>query len=786
LSTPLYRDPRASIEERVKDLLALMTLDEKLAQLGCLWSTAFVSTGALDVDTIVEKMPHGIGQVTRIGASTGLHPEESAAFMNTIQKVAVERTRLGIPVIVHEESTGGFCHRDATVFPQGIGLAATWDPELVRQVAEVIRTQMLAVGARHALAPVLDVARDPRWGRVEETYGEDPVLIGILGTAYIQGLQGGDLREGVAATGKHFLGYAMSDGGRNWGPVQLGPRELREVYAEPFVAVIRNAELATIMNSYASVDGLPCAGAPAILTSLLRDELGFDGTVVADYGAVAMLMHHHHVAATPGEAARLALLAGLDMELPAVDCFGAPLRAEIEARRVPIEVIDTAVRRVLRLKFQLGLFERPYVDASAASAAFDTPEQRVLARQGVAESTILLSNDGILPLAPTLKRIAVIGPGADDERLLQGDYHYPAHLEMIYAAPPDVDLSGLLVPQATGRYAPGPYFTPHVTPLAGLRAALGKDVEVKYARGCEVQGDDRSGFAEAIRAAREAEVAVVVVAGRSGLLRPVTVGEGNDAASLDLTGVQQELVQEIAGTGTPLVVVVLCGRVHTLASIADRANALLQIFPPGEEGGNGLADVLTGKVDAGGHLPVSLPRLVGQVPNYVGLRAGGDHAMFFGDYIDSPTSPLFAFGHGLSFSTFDYSDLSVQATNTTEPIGISITVRNVGEREGSQVVQLYCHDEVASVARPIRMLLGFARLSLAAGQASRITFTVHPSRLAFYDPQMRFVTEPGDFTFSIGASSSDIRAEKPVALSGDITEYLQREIVATQVEIETH
>ncbi len=305
MSTPLYRDPRASIEERVKDLLALMTLDEKLAQLGCLWSTAFVSTGALDVDTIVEKMPHGIGQVTRIGASTGLHPEESAAFMNTIQKVAVERTRLGIPVIVHEESTGGFCHRDATVFPQGIGLAATWDPELVRQVAEVIRTQMLAVGARHALAPVLDVARDPRWGRVEETYGEDPVLIGILGTAYIQGLQGGDLREGVAATGKHFLGYAMSDGGRNWGPVQLGPRELREVYAEPFVAVIRNAELATIMNSYASVDGLPCAGAPAILTSLLRDELGFDGTVVADYGAVAMLMHHHHVAATPGEAARL-------------------------------------------------------------------------------------------------------------------------------------------------------------------------------------------------------------------------------------------------------------------------------------------------------------------------------------------------------------------------------------------------------------------------------------------------------------------------------------------------
>ncbi len=474
MSTARYRDPNASVEERVENLLALMTLDEKLAQLGCLWSTAFVSKGTFDPDTVAEKMPHGIGEVTRIGASTGLHPQESATLMNAIQQVAVERTRLGIPVIVHEESTGGFCHRDATVFPQGLGLAATWNPVLVKQVAEVIRTQMMAVGARHALAPVLDIARDPRWGRVEETYGEDPVLTGTIGTAYVQGLQSDDLHDGVAATGKHFLGYAMSEGGRNWGPVHLGPRELREVYAEPFAAVIRNAGLATIMNSYASVDGLPCAGSPAILTGLLRDELGFAGVVVADYASVLMLMDHHHVAAHRGEAARLALLAGLDMELPEVDCYGEPLKAEVEAGRVPLEVIDTAVRRVLRLKFQLGLFEHPYVDAQAANVAFQTPEQRALARQAVAESTILLTNDGVLPLAPTVKRVAVIGPGADDERLLQGDYHYPAHLEMIYAAPQNIEVTGLLVPQATGSYAPGPYFTPHITPLAGLRAALGR------------------------------------------------------------------------------------------------------------------------------------------------------------------------------------------------------------------------------------------------------------------------------------------------------------------------
>lgn len=783
MSTQLYRDPNASLEERVEHLLSLMILEEKLAQLGCLWSTAFVNANGFDPDAVANMMPYGIGEVTRIAASTGLHPRESASLMNAIQKVAVERTRLGIPVIVHEESTGGFLHRDGTVFPQGLGLAATWDPALVKEVAEVIRTQMMAVGARHALAPVLDVARDPRWGRVEETYGEDPVLSGIIGTAYVQGLQTDDLRHGVAATGKHFLGYAMSEGGRNWGPVQCGPRELREVYADSFAAVIRNAGLATMMNSYASVDGIPCAGSHAILTELLREELGFSGTVVADYSAVVQLMTFHHVAASKGEAARLALTAGLDMELPAVDCYGPPLTTEVKAGRVPMEVVDTAVRRVLRLKFQLGLFEHPYVDAEAASTSFETSQQRTLARQAVAKSTILLTNNGILPLAPTLKRVALIGPGADDQRLLQGDYHYAAHLEIFYKAPRDIDVAGMNIPQASGDYTPGPYYTPHVTPLAGLRAALGDDVEVCYARGCEVLGDDQSGFAEALQVAREAEVAIVVVAGRSGLLRPATSGEGNDATGLDLTGVQQQLVEAIAETGTPLVVVALSGRVHTLTSIAARADALLQVFPPGEEGGNGLADVLTGQVNPSGRLPVSLPRSVGQVPNHVGVRAGGDIAMLFGDYSDSPTRPLFAFGHGLSYTTFAYNALSVQTASTADSIKVSVEVQNSGERAGEEVVQLYYRDEVASVARPRRILLGFARLFLTPGQACRVVFTVHPSRLAFYNPDMRFVTEPGACTFSIGASSADIRAEETRTLEDQVIEYQQREIVDTNVDV---
>ncbi|GCE09459.1 glycoside hydrolase family 3 N-terminal domain-containing protein [Dictyobacter aurantiacus] len=782
-TTSLYRDPQAPVEQRVEDLLNQMTLDEKLAQLGCYWSTAFVATGTFDPRVAIEKMPYGIGQATRIGAATGLHPQQSAALMNALQKVVLEQTRLGIPIIVHEEATGGFCHRDATVFPQGLALAATWNPELVQQVASVIRSQMLAVGARHALAPVLDVARDPRWGRVEETYGEDPVLIGTIGTAYVRGLQSDNLAHGVAATGKHFLGYAMSEGGRNWNPVQLGPRELREVYAEPFSAVMRNTGIATIMNSYASVDGLPCAGSPAILTALLRGELGFDGPVVADYASVEMLMNYHRVAATPGEAARLALLAGLDMELPTTNCYGDPLKAEVEAGRLAIEVVDTAVRRVLQLKFQLGLFEHPYVDAEAASSVFQTPEQRTLARQAVAQSTILLKNNGLLPLTPATKRIAVIGPGADDQRLLQGDYHYPAHLELIYAAPQATEATGLTVPEAAGDYAPGPFYTPHVTPLAGLKAALGDTVEIHYAKGCEVLGDDRSGFESAVQTARAADVAIVVVAGRSGLLRPVTSGEANDATDLDLPGVQQELISALAASKTPLVVVVLSGRIHTLSSIVDQVGALLQLYPAGEEGGNGLADVLTGKVNPSGRLPVSMPRSVGQIPVYAGHRAGGDRAMFFDDYIDSPTTPLFPFGHGLSYTTFAYSDLQIRSRDTTTPIEITAKVSNVGEVSGDEVIQLYACDKVASVARPDRLLLGFARISLEPGQTRQLTFTVHPSRLAFYDPSMRFVTEPGDFSFSLGASATDIRLTETITLTGAVSEYIQREIVATTVTI---
>src|SRR2546425_284181 len=538
-----------------------MTLDEKVAQLGGVWVTELVTDDRLDVERARVRLRDGTGHVTRIGASTGLGPAARARLLNDIQRVLVEDTRLGIPAIVHEESVGGFCARDATVFPQAIGLAATWDPALVEAVAGVIREQMLAVGARHTLSPVLDVARDPRWGRVEETYGEDPYLAGVLGTAYVRGLQTDDLGRGVVCTGKHFLAYGLSEGGMNHAPVQLGPRELREVFAEPFAAAIRDAGLASIMNSYSSIDGLPCAGSAEILTRLLRDELGFDGVVVADYFAVALLEVAHRTASSRREAARQALEAGLDLELPILDCY-RELAALVASGELSEALVDRSVRRVLRQKLQLGLFERPYVDADAAPAVYDTAEQRALART----------------------------------------------------------------------------------------------------------------LAERVAAARDADGAIVGGGGRPGLPGGCTVGEASEATDLGLTGAQPEPVERVIATGAPTVVVVIGGRVFALPWIAEHAAALLYAWLPGEEGGNAIADVLFGAVNPSGRLPVSLPRSVGQVPVYYRYRAGGGRSTFHGDYTDSPATPLFPFGHGLSYTTFAYDRLAVRGTSTSEPIEVSVRV----------------------------------------------------------------------------------------------------------------
>jgi beta-glucosidase len=773
----LYLDAGAAVDDRVDDLVHRMTLDEKVAQLGGVWVTDLVGPDGVDERRVRSRLHDGIGHVTRIGASTGLLPVESARVFNEIQRLAIDSNRLGIPVVVHEESVAGLCARGATVFPQAIGLAATWDPELIESVAGVIREQMMAVGARQTLAPVLDIARDPRWGRVEETYGEDPVLSGALGTAYVRGLQTSDLRDGVICTGKHFLGYGLPEGGMNHAPAQLGPRELREVYAEPFAAAIRDAGLASVMNAYCSVDGLPCAGSAAILTGLLRDELGFDGLVVADYFAVSRLIAHHHTAPDRAAAAVQALAAGLDLELPALDCYGELARA-VEEGAVEAALVDRAVGRVLATKFRLGLFEAPFADEGRAATVFETDAQRALARRAAARSLVLVRNEGgLLPLE-LLGRIAVIGPLADDVRGLQGDYHYPAHIEGVY----ERDSTGSTpfeLPETGGAFSPGPYYTDHVTPLAALRHLAGQEASVDYERGCAIDGDDRSGFDAAVALARDADVAIVCVGGRSGLMQRSTVGEARDASDLSLTGLQNQLIEAAVATGTPTVVVIIGGRVFALPWIAENVPAVLMAWLPGEEGGNAIADVLCGVTNPSGRLPVTMPRAVGQVPIHAGHRFGGGHSQFWGDYTDGPTSALFTFGHGLSYTTFAYDRLHIRPGTTRDDTEIEVTITNTGGHAGEEVVQLYVTDEVASVARPRRRLIGFGRVDLQPGESQTVKFTVHPSRLAFYDPDMRFVCEPGQFTFAVGASWKDIRRFFTVKVRGDLAEYRQRDIRST-------
>jgi beta-glucosidase len=722
----VHTDPAAAAGERAEELLADMTLDEKCAQLGGAWFSFLVSDGELDPARMAATLGQGIGQITRIGAESGLGPERTSRWHNEIQRYLVEETRLGIPAVVHEEAVAGLCARGATQFPHAIGLASTWDPELVEQVASCAGRQMRAVGARMALSPVLDIAREPRWGRLEETYGEDPELASRMGVAYVRGVQG----ESVTCAAKHFLGYGVPDAGFNWGEVSIGPRRLRDVIAAPFRAAINEAGLAGIMNAYHEIDGLPCAGSPQILRDLLRDELGFDGVVVADYFAVACLETFHHVAADKAEAARLALTAGLDVELPSFDAY-TTLPDQVRTGAVDEAFVDEACRRVLRNKFALGLFDDPYVDEGRAPTLFDTPVDRALARRAAARSIVLLTNDGVLPLRAGA-RVAVLGPSADDPRLLLGDYSFPAHLEIMAE-------NGSLLPTGGGTGHDLPPQNATATP----RAALSERLDVV---------DDLA----------DAEVAVVCVGGRSGLTKSATSGELRDASDLRLAPDQLQLVADTIATGIPTVVVVIGGRAHSLTEVVDGANALVMAWLPGEEGGHGLADVLCGDVDAGGRLPVSLLRTVGQVGVQSGHHHGGGRSMFFTDYTDGPATPLFPFGHGCSYTTWSYDQLTVEATDTSSDVTVTVELRNTGDRSGDEVVQVYATDEVASVGVPARRLMAFRRVTVAAGEQVTVGFTIPAARFGFHGADLRYRVEPGAFTVHVG----DQRVA--VTLDGDV------------------
>ncbi len=634
------------------DLLSQMTLDEKISQLGSCWFYDLEFAGKLDMAKVAEKFRNGLGQVTRVAGASTLDPVSAARTGNVLQEFLVNETRLGIPAILHEESCSGAMVLGGTAFPQMIGLASTFQPDLAEKMTMVIRDQLLALGARQALGPVLDVARDPRWGRNEETFGEDPTLVSNFGVAYVRGMQGEKLSKGVLATGKHFIAHSLSQGGMNCNPVHVGWRELYDVFMAPFHAAIRDADLATIMNSYPELDGEVVATSRRILTEILRGELGFDGLVVSDYEAVAMIQTFHKMAPDLATAGRLGIQAGIDVELPFTLCYGEPLKLALGAGDLYIETINTAVLRHLTKKFELGLFDNPYVDEGKVLEVFETQEQRSLAREIACKSIVLLKNDGLLPLEKMIKKLAVIGPNANTGRNQLSDYSYAAAKEFMLTTAP---------PQSSYLHCSSEDVAAHevhvCTVLQGVKELVSSDTMVLYARGCDNLDSDTSGFDQAIAAANEADVVVLVLGDRSGLVKECTSGEFRDAASLNLPGVQEDFARAIFATGKPVVVVLINGRTYALPWLDETANAILEAWLPGEEGGNAIADVLFGTVNPGGKLPVSFPRHVGQLPVFYNHKPSGMKSHMYGDYVAEKATPLYSFGHGLSYTSFEYCDL---------------------------------------------------------------------------------------------------------------------------------
>jgi len=754
--------PRVS--ERVRDLHARMNLDEKLAQLVGFWIDHGGEVVAPMAGEMVSGAPtrlsdvttHGIGHFTRVYGTRPVDPAERAAWLWKEQRRLVTETRLGIPAIVHEEVLTGLAAWQAATFPTPLAWGASFDPELVEEMAAAIGASMRDLGIHQGLAPVLDVVRDPRWGRVDECIGEDPYLVGSIGTAYVRGLQS----AGVHATLKHFLGYSGSKAGRNHAPVSAGPREIADVFAVPFEMAIKDGGARSVMNSYSDIDGVPAGANPDLLTGLLREQWGFDGVVVADYFAVAFLAIMHNIAADRGRAAALALEAGIDVELPSGDAYLAPLAALVRSGEVDEALVDRAVLRVLKQKEELGLLDRDFADEPPVEVTLDTPAHRELARRLAEESVVLLSNDGILPLAAP-KRVAVIGPNADHAAAMMGCYSFANH---VLAHHPEVPL-GFAVPS--------------------LWEALGEELsgtELTIAAGCAVEGEDRSGIADAAATARDADVAVVVVGDQAGLFGRGTVGEGNDVDTLDLAGVQRELVESVVATGTPVVLVLLTGRPYAVewALEGEQAPAaVLQAFFPGEEGGPALARILSGTASPSGRLPVSLPRSAGAQPySYLRPVLGGPSEVTSAD----PT-PVRPFGFGLTYTTFETSALTAPTQAPTDAtIPVSVCVTNTGERAGSHVVQLYGRDLVASVVRPVAQLLGYARVSLAAGQSAEVTFEVPTTRLAFSDRSLTRIVEPGTVELWVAESAG---AKVDAVIAEGIAESAELDGVAGNVtEIE--
>ena len=745
-----YRDATLTIDQRVEDLLSRMTLEEKIGQLVCLmgWDSYQINgkkVGVgdkfrLEVDSLHVGMYWAVFRAdpwTRKTLDNGLNPALAAEAANAMQHYAIDHSRLGIPIFLAEEAPHGHMAIGTTVFPTGLGMAATWNPELMYQVGAVIGKEIRLQGGHISYGPVLDLAREPRWSRVEETMGEDPYLSGEMGAAMVKGLGGGDLTlpYSTIATLKHFIAYGVSEGGQNGARSVVGPRELKQVFLPPFKQAI-DAGALSIMTSYNSLDGVPCTSNRELLTDVLRGRWGFNGFVVSDLFSIDGLKGTHHTAVSGQDAAIQSLLAGVDVDLGG-NCFTQLIKAAKQGK-VNEEAINTAAKRVLRLKFEMGLFDNPFVDAKKANKEVHNKDAVATARQVARESITLLKNDGILPLSKNVK-VAVVGPNADNVYNMLGDY---------------------TAPQADGKV---------VTVLDGIKGILGESHCI-YTKGCAVRDSNDCDIPTAVEAARQADVMIAVVGGSSArdfktsyedtgaasseqqFINDMECGEGFDRATLDLLGRQMELLEALKKTGKPLVVVYIEGRPLNKNWADKNANALLTAYYPGEQGGNAIADVLFGDYNPAGRLPISVPRHVGQLPVYYNKPASTAH-----DYVEMSAQPLYPFGYGLSYTTFEYSDLNIGKD-------ITFTVTNTGNKKGDEVVQLYLRNRYASVVQPELQLKAFERITLVPGESHTVTFHLDHNDFAIVDADMKWSVEPGTYDALIGSSSTDIRLKGKITI----------------------
>ena len=727
-----YKDPGRPVEERVEDLLRRMTLEEKIGQM-CQYSGF-----SRELEDLVKR-----GLVGSLLNVVGV--EE----VNRVQEIAVKESRLGIPLLLGLDVIHGY----KTIFPIPLALASTWDPEVVRRAAEIAAREAAAEGIRWTFAPMVDIARDPRWGRIAEGFGEDPYLASVMAWAAVKGFQGDDLSspDTILACAKHYVAYGAAEGGRDYNTVDISERTLREVYLPPFKAAVA-AGVGTIMSAFNDLNGVPATANEYTLTTILRGEWGFQGFVVSDWNAIGELVVHG-IAADGAEAAKLAVTAGVDMDMQG-DVYRKHLLRLVREGVVPEERIDEAVRRILTLKFRLGLFENPYADPERARRVVKCREHLEYALEAARKAIVLVKNDGVLPLRKDLRRLAVIGPLADDREAPLGCWH-------CLGDPRDV-----------------------VTVLEGIRRRVSPGTEVLYARGCDILSEDRSGFKEAVEAAEKADVVVAVMGERSGLIwfdkgRQFTSGEGVDRPDLRLPGVQGELIRELHKVGKPIVLVLVNGRPLAIGDVLPYVNAVVEAWYPGEEGGTAVADVLFGDYNPGGRLPITFPRSVGQVPIYYSRKPSSFH-----NYIYLESKPLFPFGHGLSYTRFEYRDLRVepQEVRAGGVISVTVAVRNVGDVEGDEVVQLYVAREHASVARPVMELKGFKRVTLKPGEEKLVIFRLPTELLAFYDRHMRLVIEPGEYKVMIGRSAEDIVLQSTFRVVGRARVLLSRRQFFSHVE----